>query len=64
MEVGIMKLKKIVWNQEQEFSQTDCIQEDMYQKEFTTYSQQYMELPVSYIDSTVKWGMCHVYNII
>ena len=58
-----MKLKKIVWNQEQEFSQTDCIQEDMYQKEFTTYSQQYMELPVRYTDSTVKWGMCHVYNI-
>lgn len=54
MEVGIMKLKKIVRSQEQEFSQTDCIQEDMYQKEFTTYSQQYMELPVSYIDSTVK----------
>ena len=49
MEVGIMKLKKIMRNQEQEFSQTDYIQ-----KEFTTYSQQYIELPVSYIASTVK----------
>ena len=59
-----MKRKKIVWNQEQEFSQTDYIQENMYQQEFTIYSQQYIELSVSYIDSTVKWRICPVYNIV